>query len=400
MDFALTDEQKALKGEFDTFFETEMKKAPKEFDGNALEAQYSSDECFEFYNSMQRKLAEKGWLTMAWPKEYGGRDASIFDQLLFNESLAYYHAPGVDIFGMKMFAPAVMLFATDEQKDRILPPIAKGEVTYCQGWSEPESGSDLASLRTSAVKDGDHYIVNGQKIWTTGAHRADQMFLLARTDPTEKRGRGLSVFNVPDMKAPGIEVRPIQYMNGGHMYNEVFFRDYRVHESELIGNENEGWAQTRATMNFERSGVGGFVSVKEALKGLVEYAKTATRDGKPLIENPVVRQKIAKLYTDAEVGRALAYRCAWEQQKGNMVVSTTMASESKVFGSELRQRLSYFGTEIMGLHGQLESCAWSPLNGKMADEYTWCMGGNIAAGTSEIQRNLIAWVGLGLPRFN
>ncbi|MFP6581652.1 MAG: acyl-CoA dehydrogenase family protein [Candidatus Hydrogenedentota bacterium] len=400
MDFTLTAEQQAAKEEYDTFFEAEMKDAPEEYQKNTLEATYSSDECFEFCQSMQKKLAEKGWLTMAWPKEFGGQDASIINQLLFNESMAYYHAPGVDIFGMKMFAPAVMLFATDEQKERILTPIANGEVTYCQGWSEPNSGSDLASLKTSAIKDGDHYIVNGQKIWTTGAHRADSMFLLARTDPTEKRGKGLSVFNVEDMRAPGIDVRPIHYMNGGHMYNEVYFTDVRIHESNLIGDENGGWAQTRATMNFERSGVGNFVDVKHALTGLVDYCKNTNRDGKPIIENPIVRQKIAKLYIDAEVGRALAYRCAWEQEKGNMIVSTTLASESKVFGSELRQQLSYFSTEIMGLHGQLESCPWSPLDGSMADAYTWCMGGNIAAGTSEIQRNLIAWVGLGLPRFN
>ncbi|PCJ57899.1 MAG: acyl-CoA dehydrogenase [Candidatus Hydrogenedentota bacterium] len=400
MNFTLTDEQEKLKNEFDTFFETEMKDAPGKFLKNTLEATYCSDECFAFHNSMQRKIAKKGWLTMAWPKEYGGQDAPIIDQLLFNESLAHYSSPGIDIFGMKMFAPAVMLFASDEQKARILPPIANGEVSYCQGWSEPNAGSDLASLKTSAVKDGEYYVINGQKIWTTGAHRADHMFLLARTDPSEKRGRGLSVFNVEDMRAPGIEVRPIQYMNGGHMYNEVYFTDVRIHESNLIGKENDGWAQTRATMNFERSGVGVFVSVKHSLGELVEYAKTTIRDGKPIIEDPIVRQKIAKLYIDVEIGRALAYRCAWEQQKGNMIVSTTMASESKVFGSELAQRLSYFATEIMGLHGQLETCAWSPMDGNMIDSYTWCMGSNIAAGTSEIQRNLIAWVGLGLPRFN
>lgn len=400
MDFKLNEAQTALKKEFDDFFSAEMKDAPKEYENSGFDTQYTNDETWEFHRGMQQKLAEKGWLTMAWPKEHGGKDASIIDQLLFNESHAHHRAPGIDGFGMKMFAPAVMLFASDEQKERILPPIANGEVAYCQGWSEPNSGSDLASLKTSAIKDGDYYVVNGQKIWTTGAHRADHMFLLARTDPTEKRGRGLSVFNVEDMNAPGIEVRPIEFMNGSHFYNEIYFTDLKIHESNLIGSENDGWAQTRATMNFERSGVGGFVSAKLAIKRLVEYAKTTKRDGKALIENAVVRQKIAKLFIDAEVGRALAYRCAWEQEKGNMVVSTTMASESKVFGSELSQRIAYFSTEIMGLYGKLESCDIAPLDGAMVDSYAMCMGGTIAAGTSEIQRNLIAWTGLGLPRFN
>jgi alkylation response protein AidB-like acyl-CoA dehydrogenase len=400
MNFTLTDEQQALKKEFDDFFTAEMKDAPKEFEANTLEATYGSDKCFAFHNDMQKKLADKGWLTMAWPKEYGGQDAPILDQLLFNESHAYHRAPGIDIFGLKMFAPSLMLYANDEQKTRILEPIAKGEVSYCQGWSEPNSGSDLASLKTSAIKDGEDYVVNGQKIWTTGAHRADHMFLLARTDLTEKRGKGLSVFNVEDMHADGIEVRPIHYMNGGHMYNEVYFTDVRIHESNLVGGENQGWQQTRSTMNFERSGIGGFVSVKHDLEDLVEYAKNTKRDGKRLIDNPIIRQKIAKLYIDAEMGCTLAYRAAWEQDKGNMIVSTTMASESKVFGSELKQRTSYFATEIMGLYGPIEECAYSPMDGAMAELYTSCMGGNIAAGSSEIQRNLIAWAGLGLPRFN
>ncbi len=375
-----------------------MKNAPPDYQRNPLEAIYGSDEGWKFHRYIQKKLAEKGWLTMAWPKEYGGRDAPIIEQLIFNEVHGYYRAPGVDGFGIRMFAPTLMLFANEEQKKRLLPPIAQGEVNYCQGWSEPNAGSDLASLKTTAIREGDFYVINGQKVWTTGAHRADHMFLLARTAPSQKRSGGLSVFNIK-MDTPGIEVRPIHYLNGTHLYNEIYFNDVRIPAHDRIGQENEGWESTRQTMNFERSGVGYFALVKRTLEELLEYVKTTKRGGKFLYENPIVRHKLAKLYIDTERGRALAYRVAWNQEKGKLVFSPALASESKVFGSELRQRLANFGTEILGLHGQLEPSIWAPLNGVMSDGYQACVGGNIAAGTSEIQRNIIAWVGVGLPRF-
>jgi alkylation response protein AidB-like acyl-CoA dehydrogenase len=398
MDYKLTEEHMVLRKEFEDFFREEMKNAPPDFQRNTLEATYGSDEGFQFHKSMQKKLVEKGWLTMAWPKEHGGRDAPIIEQLIFSEVHSYYRAPGIDGFGVGMFAPTLMLFANEEQKKRLLPPIAKGEVNYCQGWSEPNAGSDLASLTTTAIKEGDNYVVNGQKVWTTGAHRADHMFLLARTNPAEKRSKGLSVFNVK-MDTPGIEVRPIHYMNGTHLYNEIYFTDVKVPESDRIGPENQGWESTRQTMNFERSGAGTFAALRRSLEELLAYVKTTKRGGKYLYENPIVRQKLAKLYIDIERGLALAYRVAWNQEKGKLIFSPALASESKVFGSELAQRMANFGTEIMGLYGQLEPSKWAPLNGGMIESYQICVGFNIAAGSSEIQRNIIAWVGVELPRF-
>jgi alkylation response protein AidB-like acyl-CoA dehydrogenase len=398
MDFKLTEEHMALRREFEDFFREEMKNAPPDFQRNTLEATYGSAEGFEFHKSMQKKLVEKGWLTMAWPKEYGGREAPIIEQLIFSEVHSYYRAPGIDGFGFGMFAPTLMLFANEEQKKRLLPPIARGEVNYCQGWSEPNAGSDLASLTTTAIKEGDHYVVNGQKVWTTGAHRADHMFLLARTNPAEKRSKGLSVFNVK-MDTPGIEVRPIHYMNGTHLYNEIYFTDVKIPEYDRIGPENQGWESTRQTMNFERSGAGTFAALRRSLEELLEYTKTTKRGGKFLYENPIVRQKLAKLYIDIERGLALAYRVAWNQEKGKLIFSPALASESKVFGSELSQRMANFATEIMGLYGQLEPSKWAPLNGGMTESYQICVGFNIAAGSSEIQRNIIAWVGVELPRF-
>jgi alkylation response protein AidB-like acyl-CoA dehydrogenase len=399
MDYKLTEEQEAKKKEFHDFFREEMKNAPKEYlEGGGLEAAYETDEGFAFTLYMRKKLVEKGWLVMAWPEEYGGRDASVTEQVLFSEAYAYHRATGIDGWGVGMFAPSVMLFGTDEQKQRILPPIAKGEVQYCQGWSEPNAGSDLANLSMTAIREGDHYIINGQKIWTTGAHRADHMFILARTDPSQTRSRGLSVFNIV-MDTPGIEVRPIKYMNGAHVYNEVFFTDVKVPVDERVGDENDGWNQTRQTMNFERSGVGAYSSMKRTLEALIAYLKTTKRDGKPLSEDPIVRQRLGRIYAEMEAGRALSIKIAWLQEKGNLIFSPAAASESKVHSSELNQKLVNFATEIFGLYGQVERSKWAAMGGRMTNGYQECVGGNIAAGSSEIQRNIIAWVGAELPRF-
>ena len=397
MDFGLTEDQKALKAEFEDFFKEEMKNAPPEYGRGGLEGVYGSDEGLKFHRYMAKKLGEKGWLARPWPKEYGGQDAPIIEQLIFSEARDKYRAPGVDIFGLGMFAPTLLVAANEVQKKRLLPPIARGEVSYCQGWSEPNAGSDLASLTTTAIKDGDHYVVNGQKIWTSGGHKADHMFLLARTNPAEKRGKGLSVFNLR-MDYPGIEVRPILYMDGTHLYNEVFFTDVRIPENDRIGPENEGWRLTRETMNFERSGVGMFAEGFNVVNELIEYIKTTKRNGKFLSEDPIVRRKIAKLYGDLQVGYTLAYKIAWTQEKAGLMFAASLASEAKLFGSELMQRIANFATEIMGMYGQLSASKWAPLEGAMVEAYQFCMGINIAAGSSEIQKNIIAWIGLDLPR--
>ncbi len=397
MDYKLTDNQKALKKEFDDFFFAEMKHAPR-YDSGALKEMNYSGEGFEFHRYMMTELAKRGWNVMAWPKEFGGRDAPIIDQILFAESMEYHEAPGIDAGGVTMFAPSVMLYATEEQKKRILPPIAKAEVHYSQGWSEPNAGSDLASLTTMAIRDGDEYVINGQKTWTSGAHLADKMFLLARTDPSTKRSTGLSVFNI-DLSLPGIEIRPIHYMDNTHSYNEVFFTDVRVPAYERVGPENEGWKLTRVTMNFERSGAGLYAGMKRKFEELMEYTRNTVRDGRPIIENPAVRRKLAKIWMDIEIGRSLSYKIAYLQEGGNLLFSPAAASESKVFSSELNQRIANEATEIFGLYGQVAGSKWSPMNGSMIKGYQWSVGRTICAGSNEIQRNIIAWVGLELPRF-
>lgn len=396
MDFKLTDQQMALKKTYDDFFREEMKSAPAQFLRGGLEASFT-DEGWAFTKSIRKKLVDKGWYVQHWPKEYGGRDAPLVEQLIFKESMAYFGAPGIDGFGVGMFGPTLMLYASEEQKKRLLIPIARGEVQYCQGWTEPNAGSDLASLKTTAIKDGDAYVVNGQKIWITAAHRADHMFLLARTNPKERRNRGLSVFNV-DFSWPGIEVRPIEYMNKAHIYNEVYFTDCRIPESERIGPENEGWPMTRDTMNFERSGADTYARVRRELENVLEYVKTTRRNGKYIWEDPLVRQKIGRIYADMEAGRAQAYRITWMQEKGNLRFSPAAASESKVFGTELVQRMADLSIEIMGFPGNLEGSQWAPMHSSMIETYQSIIGSIICAGSNEIQRNIIAWVGCNLPR--
>jgi len=396
MDFSLTKEEQAFKEELEAFFEEEMKNAPPDF-GGGIEGIYANEEGNKFHKYMAKRLGEKGWIAHAWPKKYGGMEATIMEQMIFDEVRGRFNAPGIDGFGVGMFAPTLLVGADEEQKERLLPPIAKGEVFYSQGWSEPDAGSDLASLTTMAIRDGDNYIVNGQKTWTTGAHYADHMFLLARTDPDSRRSKGLSVFNV-DMSIPGIESRPLLYMDGNHVYNEVFFKDVRLPANDLIGEEGKGWELTRQTMNFERSGSGSYAGMRETIKELIAYMKDTKRGGKALSEDPINRKKVAQLIIDCELGTSLGHKIGWYQLKNDAMNIIWSASSSKLWATELAQKMSQYATEIMGAYGQLEDGPHAPLSGGMAGLYQFCKGMTIYAGSNEIQRNLIAWVGLGLPR--
>ena len=371
-----------------------MKNAPPGWEAG-LESTYATDDGWNFHCQMARKLGEKGWLSRPWPPEYGGQNAPVIEQLLFNEVRGYLRAPGVDVFGIGMLAPTLLLWGTEEQKREHLPPIARGETMWCQGWSEPNAGSDLAALQTRAVRDGDDYIINGQKIWTSGAHRAHWCFMLARTDPNEPRHRGLSYFLV-DMNSPGVTVRPLVSMDGSHLYNEVFFDDVRIPRRNMVGEENKGWYITLMTMNFERSSVGGMMAAKRTLEELANFCKETQWNGEPLAKNPIVRHRLAQLAIEIDVGLALSYRIAWLQQKGEMAAYE--ASAAKVYASELGQRISSVGCQILNLYGQVKNSRWAPLHGRFESAYQLAIGMNIAAGTSEIMRNIIAWRRLELPR--
>ncbi len=396
MDFRFSPEEEALRKEFDDFFREEMKKVPPQW-WISLEAMFGDDECWEFHKATAKKLGAKGWLSRAWPREYGGQDASLVEQFIFSEVVGYYKAAGVDPWGVNMLAPTLLVSANEEQKREHLPYIARGERFWTQLWSEPGAGSDLASLVTRAVRDGDDYIINGQKIWTSGAHRADWGFLLARTNPNEKRSRGLSFFLV-DMKTPGITVRPILSLEGSHLFNEVFFDDVRVPARNRVGEENQGWLASQMTSNFERSMISLFALARRELEELVDFCKRQKWGGQVLAENPFVRHRLAQLAIDIDVGRAYSYAVVWGQIKGGLITAGPLAAAAKVLATELIQRLTYTACQIIGQYAQVKESRWAVMQGRFEKHYQLCVGLNMGGGTSEIMRNLICSLGLGLPR--
>jgi alkylation response protein AidB-like acyl-CoA dehydrogenase len=398
MDFSISPEEEQLQNEFRAFFKKEMEAAPEKWIGGGIEDPYLCDENWEFHTQMARKLGAKGWLMQTLPAEYGGLGASPVVQMIFNDMAGYYKAPGVDVFGVKMIGPVINAMGTESQKKEHLKPIARGEVFWCQGWSEPDAGSDLAALSTEGVRDGNHYVINGQKVWTTGAHRADWIFLLVRTDPTAKRSRGLT-FLLADMKTQGISIKPILMMDGHHSFNEVFLDNVRIPVKNRIGNENEGWKVAKAVSNFERSGVTPVGLIERELEDLIEFCKSSGHGGDRLIDDSFVQHCLADLAVKVEIARAFHYRIACLHQKNELIQSVALSSAAKIFTSDLYQHLIYTGSRIMGIFSQVkQGSKWAPLKGAFERNYQSCLGPNIAAGTSEIQKNIIAWSALGLPR--
>ena len=391
MDFQFTAEQETFRSELRAFFKKEL---PQDWEGMDPEA--SSDEEWEFTLHMRRRLGEQGWLAIHWPKEYGGMDASPVTQMIFKEETTYHRVPGPDPMAVKNMGSTLLVFGTDEQKRRFLPPVARGEVQWCTGYSEPGSGSDLASVQTRAIADGDDFVVNGTKIWSSMAHRADWMLLLTRTDPEVPKHRGISFFLL-DMKTPGITIQPITNMVGSHSFNQVFFEDVRIPKVNLVGELNRGWYVAATLLDFERSGVEYSATSRRNLEDLVRFAKETKHNGKYLAEDRVIRSRLAALAIEVEVSRMLAYRVAWMQGQGS--IPNKEASTGKLFGTELQQRVASAGMEILGLYGQLApGSKWAPLKGFLEKSYLASFSSTIASGTSEIQRNVIATRGLGLPR--
>jgi alkylation response protein AidB-like acyl-CoA dehydrogenase len=352
------------------------------------------EEEYQFAYGVRRKLAAKGWTAPGLPKEVGGMGASFTQQAIFNEELAYNRVPGPDIISVGYVAPTLMLYGTDEQKRHIPKIVAAGEV-WCQGYSEPGSGSDLASLQTRATRDGDDYVINGQKIWTSNAHHADWMFLLTRTDPDAPKHRGIS-YMLLDMKTPGITIRPLINMAGRHGFNEVFFDNVRVPVSNRVGEENRGWYVGMATMDFERSAIAASGGLRRGYEDLVGFV----RDAGPNViamNRAVARNELAEIGIEIDVARMLSLRVLSMQQAGQ--VPNYEASIAKMFSSELSQRFARLGTRILGQYGGLrDGSPHARLRGSFAESYMQTVPSTIAGGSSEIQRNIIATRGLGLPR--
>ncbi len=400
MEFKFNEKEKAFYEEVDEFLQKELNfdwvKYSRAWPGGYASGELLGEEVLEALSHYRKKLIEKGWLTISWPKEYGGQEYSFMEQAIFDERTSYYRAPNADVIAVGMVGPTLLKIGTEEQKREWLPRIASGEVRMWLGYSEPNAGSDLAGIQTTAVEDGDDYVINGQKIWSSTAHVCDYAWLIARTDPDAPRHRGVSFFIV-DNKSPGITMRPIINILGAHSFNEVFFDDVRVPKKNLIGEKNKGFYYLMTALDFERVilvGMGGFRRVFEEL---VECVKQTQRDGVPLKNYQSVRLKLARIATEIEIGYMLFWRTAEMLDKG--LSPTVESSALKLTATELSRKLAEAAVDIFGPYSLIEEgTEFMPLRGLISRGYLDCISATIGAGTSEIQRNIIALRGLRLPR--
>ncbi len=341
------------------------------------------------------KLNESGWIAPAWPKEYGGAGLTVIEQFILSQEMATIGAPkSPNVIGLGWVGPTLILYGTDEQKEKHLRPILDSTAWWCQGFSEPEAGSDLASLQTRAVRDGDDYIINGQKIWTSGAQIAQWMILLVRTDPDAPKHKGISYFLL-DMKTPGIEVRPLINMAGSPDFNEVFFDNVRVPKENLVGEENRGWYIVTATLDFERSGIATGVSHALTVNELVAFQKERSNGH----NDTLIRYELADRAIESQVELMLNHKVIGVQARG--MVPSNEATVAKLYSSELDQRIAATGLKLTGLFGQLandSAYADRAMDGRFSSTYMYATTSTIGGGTSEVQRNIIAQRGLGLPR--
>jgi alkylation response protein AidB-like acyl-CoA dehydrogenase len=386
MDFRDSPEEAAFRASVRSFIGREL---PPDLRGG------SSDEDAEGrFVGWLDKLRARHWIAPAWPREYGGGGASIVEQFVLNEEMARARAPRPSGVAIGFVGPTIITYGTDEQKERFLPGILSGD-QWCQGFSEPGAGSDLASLQTHAARDGDDYVVNGQKIWTSLAHRAQWMIMLARTDRDAPKHRGISCFIV-DMKTPGISVRPLENMAGTHEFNEVFFDNVRVPAEMRIGEENRGWYVGMTTLEFERSHIGAAVGLERNVTDLA----TAVRERQCAhAASRSARMEVADRCIEINVARLMAYN-VFSLQKSRRPIEHE-ASTTKLYVTELTQRVFRTGMKLLGAYGLLRA---DELKGRgqplryVPGQYLYSVQQTLAGGTSEIVRGVVATRSLGLPR--
>jgi alkylation response protein AidB-like acyl-CoA dehydrogenase len=393
MDLSLSAEERQFRDEFRGWLEANVPSDWPAWREKPLE------ESFAYLRAWQRKLYEGGWAAVSWPKEYGGRSATLIEQAIFWEEMARLEAPPMaNALGLGLIGPTIIAYGTEEQKKRFVPKILSAEEIWCQGFSEPNAGSDLASLRTEARLEGSGYLVNGQKVWTSYGWIGDWCELVVRTDPAAPPHKGLTVLLV-DMHSPGVEVRPLRQMTGESEFQELFFRDVRVPVENVLGKVHDGWNVALSTLMHERGSYGArlYLLFKRNINRLIELSRTVPRGGRPAAQDALLRQKLAQCYAEIEIMRL-------NQLRAFSRITTTgipgpEGSIQKIFWSELNQRLQQIAQELLGPYGQLEKEDPRAVdNGLWAYGYLRCRGNTIEAGTSEIQRNIIGHFVLGLPR--
>ncbi|MDA0256187.1 MAG: hypothetical protein DWG83_02035 [Chloroflexi bacterium] len=393
MEFDFSPEEERFRQELRDFLAGRL---PADWDEQSFVLAPDAPERDELAGTLARELGDRRWLALPWPERYGGGDASYLKQLVYNEEIAYHAAPTGSAAGVQWVGPSILRFGDEAQRELYLPRIAAGEDSWCTLYSEPGAGSDLAAIQTRAVRDGDEWVINGQKLWAAGAGRATLGWLAARTDPNAPKHRGISTFVLP-MDAPGITVRPIEDITGSRSLNEVYLENVRIPADHLVGEENRGWYQVAQTLDMERSGVGAFATGKRNVEKLVDVAKER-RD--LLAQRPTSRYELADRWIELEVGFQVAYRIPYLQEQG--ATPNYEASISKLYGAELTQRIAQTGVQLLGTAGQLaphaDQSAVAPLGGGLSRNYLAAVAATIASGTSEVQRSVIARRGLGLPR--
>lgn len=401
MEFGFTAEEEAFRSEvravLTSILPSDWAERSLRWPGGASTIHIDRDdtEKREVYEKALKCLVNKGWWAMAWPDpERGGR--SNVEKAIFAEELSYQKGPALSAETM-IVAPVIMVHGTEENQRDWLPGIASTEIEFYVGYSEPNHGSDLASIETTAVDDGEYFILNGQKTWTSLAHESTHGWVLARTDPDRsRRHRGLSMF-VVDSELPGVTIRPLANMLGLHHFNEVFYDDVRLPKRCLIGEKNKGFQYLITALDFERLMLVPIGGLKRVFEEIVQYARETRREDRALSENPSVRRKLAQLAIEIEVACLFQYRTACMLDQGQ--VPAAEGSMLHLFGNELSMRLAEVAAEIMGPYAALlPGSRWAQLNGKVAYGLMDSISGKIGGGTPEIQRNVIATKGLGLPR--
>src|SRR6266851_850626 len=395
MDFTYTPEQEQFRAEIRRWLAANLTDDLR-IEDPTDERVAPDRETFERRRDWQRRMFAAGWVGISWPKEYGGRGATLMEQVIYDEECFRARAPVLPGYsGIGMAGPTIIEWGTEAQKQRYLPRILGGDDIWCQGYSEPGAGSDLAGLRTRAEERGDHFVVNGQKVWTSGAQFADWIYLLVRTDPSAPKHRGISYLLV-DMTTPGITVRPLVLLNGHRHFNEVFFVDVPVPKANLVGPLNEGWKVAITTLMFERSGAGGRDHAAQIAR-LIELAKQLPTRQEPAWNETHIRQQLAQLAIEAKALQVTRLRGLTRRLRGEP--PGPEGSILKLFGSELGVRIADFASTLLGPYAMVDGVTEAVPDASRwfhrvlgARQYT------IAGGTSEIQRNIIGERVLGLPK--